>query len=137
MILVIVAACVLIGMYGVNMYKQRSGTPTADVGIAPPQTTVPPTMITVSVTPSVTNAAGFRYSYAVEAVEFAPEADKYIGFRYCMPKDSVCSVYGIQMADIAKVMLGQTYTLSFDNYGNCTAAAGTSYCYVVGKHELK
>lgn len=124
------------GYYGFTQLRQPDVAPTQG-SIAPPQTTVPPTMITVSVTPSVTTATGFRYMYSVEVVEFTPNADSYVGFKTCDKKDSVCTVYGIQSSEIAKATLGQTMSLSFDNYGNCGAALGTSYCYVVGKHELK
>lgn len=125
-----------VGVYGMRLYSEQNVVPQAG-SIAPPQTTVPPTMITVSATPSVTTATGFRYMYNVEVVEFAPNKDSYVGFRRCDQKDSVCTVYGIQSSEIAKATMGQTMTLSFDNYGNCGAALGTSYCYVVGKHELK
>ncbi|MFZ6022256.1 MAG: hypothetical protein ACOYT9_02175 [Patescibacteria group bacterium] len=125
-----------VGLYGMRLYTEQKMVPSVG-SIAPPQTTVPPTMVTASVTPSVTTVTGFRYMYSVEVVEFAPNTDSYVGFRTCDKKDSVCTVYGIQSSDIAKATLGQAMTLSFDNYGNCGAALGTSYCYVVGKHELK
>lgn len=132
----LIGLLLIAGYYGFTQLRQSDVVPPQG-GIAPPQSTVPPTMITASATPSVTTATGFRYMYNVEVVEFAPNTDSYVGFRRCDQKDSVCTVYGIQSSEIAKATLGQTMTLSFDNYGNCGAALETSYCYVVGKHELK
>ena len=79
----------------------------------------------------------FKYTYDVEVVAYEPDAN-YVGFRHCDAELSMCYVLGIPAADFAKLLMGQTFTLSYNEiygYGG-GAAAGTSYSLISGDYSL-
>lgn len=76
----------------------------------------------------------YQYIYKTEAVEYLPDSDTYVGFKVC--EASKCYVYGIQENLLEQTVFGNTYELSFNDFGCSTAALGTSYCEVDGEFEI-
>lgn len=83
---------------------------------------------------STSSENDYVHSYTATAVTFTPDSDNYIGYSVC--EKSSCTVYGIENSKIAKAVLGGTYRISFNKYGDCKAALGTTYCVVSGNVEI-
>ncbi len=74
----------------------------------------------------------------VEAVEYSPDPANYTGFRTCDYERSTCSVYGVETYKLPiNVEIGEEYMLYFMECGDGGAAAGTSYCNVIGAFSIK
>ena len=75
----------------------------------------------------------FEYSYIVEVVEYEPDSEKYVGYKFCGEQSS-CTIYGIEREEIeeGKKDIGDSFMLSFNNYECSGAAAGTSSCDLGG-----
>ena len=73
----------------------------------------------------------------VQAVTYQPDSESFIGFRECDDENSQCTVYGVPSTEVSDIIPGTQYTISYNNTAECSAAAGTSYCEVLGDFELK
>jgi len=78
----------------------------------------------------------FLYTYTAEAVEYEPNSTQYVGYKVCDTENSTCTIYGIDNTLISKSILSGQYKISFNSYGECNAATGTSYCIVNGEVEI-
>lgn len=73
----------------------------------------------------------------VEAVDFEPNSEKYIGFRSCDYQVSSCTVYGVESDTLEDISMGGEYILYFNETKDCKAVLGTAYCIVDGDSEVE
>jgi len=79
-----------------------------------------------------TPANKFKYTYITTGTSYEPNPDEYAGFIICEDGQPPCFVYGIKYEFLSKYFVGMKYQISFNEFGNCGAASGTSYCIVKG-----
>lgn len=77
----------------------------------------------------------YKYKVDVEAYMYEPD-NSYVGLRTCDLKNSTCTIYGVKASDVAKAVLGQKFTVEFNEMGEATAAAGTTYIPIIGEFQL-
>ncbi len=78
----------------------------------------------------------YKYSYIAESVVYESDTANYGGYRVCDDDLSTCTVYGVSYEYIARGVLGGEYRVSFNSYECQGAAAGTTYCIVIGEAEV-
>lgn len=84
--------------------------------------------------PSTGDKLAYTHTQEVEVFEYSPEPGAYTGYKFC--DSSNCTVVGVKNDESAAKKIGDKYKLNYNTLGECTAAAGTTYCKVEGDYNL-